>query len=203
MGTKFIKANDVPSLLHDEDIIGIEGFIGSGTAEEVYEAIGDYYDNNQSPKDVTLLYSAGIGDGKDKGMNLLAKEGLLKRVIAGHWGLSPKLQPLVSENKIEAYNFPQGVIAQMFREMAAGKEHLFSTVGLGTFVDPDLTGGKLNEATTERNQLAKADYEQEALLKDIEKLQQNIRQQVTERRLVESENIVLRKRLMDQVKNKE
>ena len=149
MGVKFIKADEVPSLLQDEDIIGIEGFIGSGTAEEVYQAIGEYYEVSQSPKNLTLLYSAGIGDGKDKGMNLLAKEGLLKRVIAGHWGLSPKLQPLVSDNKIEAYNFPQGVIAQMFREMAAGKDYLFSKVGIGTFVDPDITGGKLNEVTTE------------------------------------------------------
>ena len=149
MGVKFIKADEVPSLLQDEDIIGIEGFIGSGTAEEVYQAIGEHYEVSQSPKNLTLLYSAGIGDGKDKGMNLLAKEGLLKRVIAGHWGLSPKLQPLVSDNKIEAYNFPQGVIAQMFREMAAGKDYLFSKVGIGTFVDPDITGGKLNEVTTE------------------------------------------------------
>lgn len=149
MGVAFIKAHEVPTLLKEGDIIGIEGFIGAGAAEEIYEAIGAHYQAHQTPKNLTLLYSAGIGDGKDRGINQLAQEGLIKRVIAGHWGLSPKLQPLVSDNKIEAYNFPQGVIAQMYREMAAGKEYLFSKVGLDTFVDPDIVGGKLNDITTE------------------------------------------------------
>ena len=149
MSVRFITAQEVPNLIKDNDIIGIEGFIGAGVAEEIYEEIGNCFDNNQSPKNLTLLYSAGIGDGANRGINLIAKEKLLKRVIAGHWGLSPKLQPLVSENKIEAYNFPQGVLAQMFREIASGKDFLFSTVGLGTFVDPDISGGKLNSITSE------------------------------------------------------
>ncbi|MFW3652295.1 acyl CoA:acetate/3-ketoacid CoA transferase [Vagococcus fluvialis] len=149
MSVKFITANKVPELIQDGDILGIEGFIGSGAAEEIYQEIGSYYSKHSAPKNLTLLYSAGIGDGGDRGINWMAKEHLLKRVIAGHWGLSPKLQPLVSENKIEAYNFPQGVIAQMFREMAAGKDYLFSSVGLGTFIDPDISGGKLNNITTE------------------------------------------------------
>ncbi|NKC66646.1 acyl CoA:acetate/3-ketoacid CoA transferase [Vagococcus fluvialis] len=163
MSTKFITAQEVPNLISDNDIVGIEGFIGSGVAEEIFQEIGKYYDNNNSPKNLTLLYSAGIGDGIDRGINLIAKENLLKRVIAGHWGLSPKLQPLVSENKIEAYNFPQGVLAQMFREIASGKDFLFSPVGLGTFVDPDISGGKLNELTTE-NLIEKITFHDKELL---------------------------------------
>jgi len=143
MSVSFIKANQVPALINDGDILAIDGFIGSGVAEEIHEAIGTYYQEHQEPKDLTLIYAAGIGDGGDRGLNHYAIDGLLKRVIGGHWGLAPKLQPLVAENKIEAYNFPQGVLAQMFRDIAAKKPFLLTKVGIGTFVDPDISGGKL------------------------------------------------------------
>ncbi|MEG0254751.1 MAG: acyl CoA:acetate/3-ketoacid CoA transferase [Vagococcus sp.] len=149
MTVKFIKATEVPSLIKDGDVLAVEGFIGTGVAEEIHEAIEINYEKYQQPKDLTLLYAAGIGDSGERGLNHYAKEGLLKRVIGGHWGLAPKLQPLVSANLIEAYNFPQGVLSQMFREMAAKKPFLISKVGLGTFVDPDISGGKLNEVTKE------------------------------------------------------
>lgn len=149
MTVKFIKSSEVPPLIKDGDTLAVEGFIGTGVAEEIHEAVANHYDKNQHPKNITLMYAAGIGDGGERGLNHYAKEGLVKRVIGGHWGLAPKLQPLVSENKIEAYNFPQGVISQMFRDIAAKKPFLITKVGLGTFVDPDISGGKLNEATKE------------------------------------------------------
>lgn len=149
MSVQFITSCEAANLLYDGATIGVEGFLGIGVAEEIHEAVEARFENEGFPKDLTIVYAAGIGDGKDRGMNHYAKEGLVKRVIGGHWGLAPKFQPLVVENKIEAYNFPQGVISQLFRESAAKRPRLITQVGLGTFVDPENQGGKLNNITKE------------------------------------------------------
>ena len=85
------------------------------------------------PRNLTIMFSAGIGDGKDRGTNHFGFEGMVKRAIGGHYGLAPKLGKLVNENKIEAYNFPQGVVAHMFREAAGRKAGVLTKVGLGTY----------------------------------------------------------------------
>ncbi len=142
-----LTAQQAAQWINDGDAVFLGGFIGSVVPEAIERALGERFSETQSPRDLTLLFAAGQGDGQGRAINHIAEQGLVKCAIGGHWGLVPKLQQLAVDNLIQGYNLPQGIISHLLRDTAAGKLGTISTVGLGTFVDPRIEGGKINEVT--------------------------------------------------------
>ncbi len=146
---KIVSADEAAAIIRDRDTVCTSGFVGVGTPDELLIALEKRYRESRHPSALTLMFAAAPGDARDRGLNRLAHDGLLKRVIGGHWALVPKLGELALANRIEAYNLPLGCISQLYRSIAARGPGIISRIGLRTFVDPRLEGGKLNEATTE------------------------------------------------------
>lgn len=144
-----LTSREAAEMVKDEDLLVTGGFVGSSAPETLSNAIEKLFLETGHPKNITLVHAAGQGDGKGKGADHYAHEGMIKRVVAGHWNLAPKLGKMAIENKIEAYNLPQGTISELFRDIAGKRVGTITHVGLNTFVDPRISGGKLNEKTTE------------------------------------------------------
>jgi len=149
MTNKIVSAEAAIARVRRGDTLCNSGFVGNGTPDELLLALSRRFEETGEPRELTLVFAAGQGDGQTRGLNRLAQPGLLRRVIGGHWGLIPKLAKLALDDQIEAYNLPQGCISQLYREIAGGRPGLFTKVGLGTFVDPRLSGGKMSARTNE------------------------------------------------------
>ena len=111
MKNKVVSPEEAAAVIRDGDTVSVSGFVGIGTPDELILAIENRFLGTQQPKDLTLVFTAAPGDGKDRGLNHLAHRGLVKRAVGGHWALLPKLCALALDESIEAYNLPLGCLA--------------------------------------------------------------------------------------------
>jgi propionate CoA-transferase len=142
---KIASAADAAALIRSGITVGV-GWLSDSLAT----ALADGFLARTQPNDLTVVYGAMQGEGRNHGLNLLAHEGLVRRVVGGQWHPVPGLQALAAANRIEAYSLPVGIINRLFRDIAEGLPGHLSRNGLGTFTDPRNGGGRLNQRTREQ-----------------------------------------------------
>jgi acyl CoA:acetate/3-ketoacid CoA transferase len=148
--SKMVTAEAAVGMVADGATVAVIGG-GGGLVEPstLLAAIERRFLETGQPRDLTVVHALGIGDRRTRGMNCFAHEGMVRRVIGGHWVWSPRMQQLARDERIEAYVLPSGVIMQLMREIGAGRPGLLTHVGLGTFADPRLDGGRMNRRARE------------------------------------------------------
>ena len=149
MKARIVTAVEAAAMIGDNRTVIVGGSAGIGIADTVLAAIEKRFLEHGHPRCLTVLHTTGLGDFQTKGMGRLAHAGLVKRVIGGNYGPQPLFMKLIVANELEAYNLPQGVIAQLYRAMAAKQPGVLTHVGLGTYMDPRQTGGRMNAAASE------------------------------------------------------
>ena len=146
---KVISAQEAAALVKNGQTLVVGGSSGISVAESFLVKLEERFLETGEPRDLFAVTTSGLGDKDKRGINHVAHEGMIRRTLCAHYGLQPSIAKMARENKIEAYNFPQGVMAHIFGAIAAHKPGVLTDVGLGTYMDPRLEGGRMNERTTE------------------------------------------------------
>ncbi|MEA5083886.1 MAG: malonate decarboxylase subunit alpha [Lachnospiraceae bacterium] len=144
-----LTSEQAAKLIKNDDTVFIGGFVGTVAPEAVTKAVEKRFLETGEPKNLFAYFAAGQGNRDGSQTDHFAHDGMVRRVVGGHWNLIPKLGEMALANKIEAYNFPQGTLSQLIRDTAAHKPGVITHVGLNTYVDPRISGGKLNDVTKE------------------------------------------------------
>lgn len=145
--SKFVAAVEAVEAIPDGATLGVSGFRWAGASELVLRTLAQRFRGTGRPRGLTLVYSSASGDNVANGLEHLAEPGLLRRVVGGFWGVTPRLAALAEDGAIEAYNFPQGQIARLYGAIASGLPGLVSRIGIGTYIDPRHGGGRMNQRT--------------------------------------------------------
>ena len=145
-GPRFVDAEEIARAIPDGAHLLTVGMTLSGASEAVLRALEDRFLHEGHPADLTLIHASGQSNRQD-GIQHLAHEGMVRRIIGSHWGLAPRWMDLIATNRVIAYCLPQGQVTHWFRSMASGLPGHLTQIGLETFIDPRVEGGKMNART--------------------------------------------------------
>lgn len=163
-----LTADQAAALIPDGATVSVSSSSAIGLPEKVLAAIGAHYEATGHPKSITSLHCINSGDMSDGlgGSNHLAKPGLLKRIIGGSYPAGPSSMPkppvreMLETGQLEAYMIPSGLMFQMHRAAAAKQPGVLSDVGIGTYLDPRVEGGRMNDISPELVRLMEVDGKQ-------------------------------------------
>lgn len=150
MTVKFIDAKEAAKIIKDGSTVAIDAFISFCLADDILGEIENRFINEGHPNSLNVVNVAGIGgDGKNRGINHFAHKGLMRRFLCSNLSLANKIYPLITDNAFPCFMIPQGVLSHMMRAIASGKPGVITEVGMKTFVDPRVDGGRINDAARE------------------------------------------------------
>ncbi|MFV0384529.1 acyl CoA:acetate/3-ketoacid CoA transferase [Paracoccus sp. (in: a-proteobacteria)] len=154
--TKTVSAAEAVARIPDHAIVTVSSSSALGCPDLVLKALGERFDAEGHPRDLTTLHPIAAGDMYGvKGVDHIAKDGLLSRILGGSYPSGPSSKPMpqiwqmIVENRVAAYNVPSGIMFDMNREAAANRPGVLTRVGLDTFVDPQREGCAMNDRGAE------------------------------------------------------
>ncbi len=166
MKNKVITAAQAAKLIKNNDVVSISSSSGLGCPDKVLQALGERFDAEGAPVNLTTLNPIAAGDMYGiKGIDHIAKPGLLSRVLAGSYPSGPSSMPMpaiwrmVEDNQVEAYNIPSGILFDMHRDAAAKRPGVLTKIGMGTFVDPAFQGCAMNAAAAAKPIVRKENFD--------------------------------------------
>ncbi|MGB8812507.1 MAG: CoA-transferase [Paracoccaceae bacterium] len=164
MASKIVTAAEAAARIPDHAVVSISSSSALGCPDKVLAAIGAHFRTHGHPRHITTLNPIAAGDMYGvKGIDHLALDGLLSRIIAGSYpsGAShlpmPEIWQMIVENRVLAYNVPSGILFDMHRDVAARRPGVLTKVGLDTFVDPLRQGCAMNDAASAHPIVARHD----------------------------------------------
>jgi propionate CoA-transferase len=141
---RIASVQEAVAAIPDGATVAVDGFTLMGVAEALYEGIENSFRDTGHPRDLVIVHAAGQSNRKI-GFEHFAVDGLARRIVGSHWGLMPRMSAFLGEGRAEAVCLPQGQLATLYRAIAAGRPGQLTRIGLGTFVDPRIEGGKVNQ----------------------------------------------------------
>lgn len=150
--TQIVTAREAVGKIKDHAVLINTGMMLACNCETILREIERSFLETGKPYGLTLMHSSSQSD-RIGGIEHLAHPGLTDRMIGAHWGLAPKWIKMIAENRICAYNVPQGQLVHLIRSMACAEFGNVTKVGLDTYIDPRLEGGKMNDLARAREDL--------------------------------------------------
>lgn len=156
MTSKVVSMDEAAGRIQDGAIVTVSSSSGLGCPDKILEAIGARFDKVGHPRNLTTIHPIAAGDMYGiKGIDHIAKDGLLSTIIAGSYPSGPSSLPMpdiwqmLVENRVAAYNVPSGILFDMHRDVAARRPGVMTKVGLYTFVDPIRQGCAMNDVAAQ------------------------------------------------------
>ena len=165
MASKIVSAEAAAARIPDGAVVTVSSSSGLGCPDRVLAAIGARFDAEGHPRNLTTLHPIAAGDMYGiKGVDHIAKDGLLSTIIAGSYPSGPSSLPMpeiwrmLTEERVAAYNVPSGILFDMHRDVAARRPGVLTQVGLDTFADPIREGCAMNAAAAAKPIVKRVDF---------------------------------------------